>query len=86
MNKIVRWLIIKKLDKMTKEVKEGKVKSGFFTSEFIITLIGGVVVAICQAFNLDPALQQKIVALVIAYITSRTVVKVGNEIVNGKKK
>ena len=60
-----------------------KVKDGVKTSEFWVTLISGIIVAVCNAFKVDPQIRDAIVKLAVAYITSRTVVKISE---NVKKK
>ena len=53
---------------------------GIFTSEFWVTLLTGAITAICQALKLDPKIQEAILKLALAYIGSRTVIKVANNI------
>ena len=60
-------------------------KPGIYTTEFWVTLISGIVIAVCQAFKIPQDLQDAIVKLVVAYIVSRTAVKVGVNINNNKK-
>lgn len=87
MNPLFRWFIIKKINNLTKRIKGGEIdmSKGMFTSEFYITLIGGIVTAICQALKLDPEIQNSILKLVLVYVASRTVVKTATAVTNGKK-
>jgi len=87
MNRILRWLIIRKIKKTTEKIKKGEImRPGIKTSEFWTTLIGGIVVAICNAYKVDPQIRDAIIKLVVAYISSRTAVKVAENIKSGKKK
>jgi small basic protein len=69
--------------------KEGKMKIGVKTTEFWLTLVNGVVVALCNALNVPPDVKEHITALALkivgAYIASRTVVKAasGGEVKRG---
>jgi len=53
--------------------------TGFLSSEFLVTVIGGCLTVILTAMKIDPAITNKIVALVVAYIGSRTLVKITND-------
>ncbi len=59
-------------------------KSGLFTSEFWVTIVTGMVTTICQAIGVDPEIQKALITLALAYLASRTAVKVTGTIKNGK--
>lgn len=86
MNFIVKKILIWKINRMKKQIEEGKMKSGIKTTEFWVTLISGIIVAVCNAFKVDPQVRDAIVKLAIAYITSRTAVKMLDGAKNGKNK
>ena len=79
MNPIARWLIIKKLDGLIKQAKEGNMHTGWMSSEFLVTVLGGCLTVILEALKVDPAITAKIVALVVAYVASRTAIKITND-------
>lgn len=57
-----------------------KVKDGIKTSEFWVTLISGIIVAVCNAFKVDPQIRDAIIKLAVAYISSRTIVKASENV------
>ena len=79
MNWLTRWIILKKLDGLIKQVKGGKVHTGWLSSEFLVTVLGGCLTVILTALKVDPAITNKIVALVVAYVVSRTAIKITND-------
>jgi hypothetical protein len=80
MNRIARWFVMRKLNQIEKNIKEGKMKRGIFTSEFWLGLLTTVLVYFSDKLGVDPVIRDKIVQLVLAYIASRTVVKVADGI------
>jgi len=82
MNWLMRKIIIAKINGMRKGIEKGGdiMKPGIFTSEFYVTLVSGIIVAVCNAFKVSPDIRDAIVKLAIAYIASRTAVKVSNGI------
>ena len=88
MNWIFKRMIIRKINTLRKCIEGGEsiMKPGVFTSEFYITLATAILSVIAKAFNLSPDIQDALLKLAIAYISSRTVVKVGGAIANGKGK
>ena len=88
MNWIIRKIIIGKINDLRKRIEGGEsiMKPGVFTSEFYITLATAILSVIAKAFNLSPDIQDALLKLAIAYISSRTVVKVGGAIANEREK
>ena len=84
MNAIVRWVICRKLRQATKDITEGKVKSGIKSSEFWVIIVTGIVTTITKALNLDPQIADALLKLAIAYLAGRSVIKVGEVVANGK--
>jgi len=82
MNWLIKKIIIAKINGLRKKIEKGGdiMKPGIFTSEFWITLVSGIIVAICNAFQVSPDIRDAIVKLAITYIASRTAVKVSNGI------
>ena len=82
MNWLMRKIIIAKINGMRKRIEQGGdiMKPGLFTSEFYVTLVSGIIVAVCNAFNISPDIRDAIVKLAITYIASRTAIKVSNGI------
>jgi len=70
--------------KMKKKMKKNE-RSGIKTTEFWVTLISGIIVAVCNAFKVDPQIRDAIVKLAVAYITSRTIVKISENVKKGGK-
>lgn len=87
MNWIIRWFIKKQINNTIKRVEKGGdfMKPGITTSEALVTIIVAVLTVLSKALNLPEDVQKSLIALAIAYVSSRTIVKVGNEITNGKK-
>jgi len=79
MNWLTRILILGFLQKLRKRMEESNMHTGFLSSEFLVTVIGGCLTVILTAMKIDPAITNKIVALVVAYIGSRTLVKITND-------
>ena len=89
MNWIFKRMIIGKINTLRKRIEGGEKimpTKGCWTSEFYITLATAILSVIAKAFNLSPDIQDALLKLAIAYISSRTVVKVGGAIANGKGK
>ena len=87
MNWLIRRIIIGKINNLRKQIEGGEniMKTGIFTSEFYVTLATAILSVVAKAFNLSPDIQDALLKLAIAYISSRTVVKIGGVITNGKK-
>ena len=62
-----------------------KEKNGIFTSEFWISIATVLITMFSEQLGIDPDIQKGIIALVIAYIGSRTAVKAVDIHKNGKK-
>jgi len=82
MDWLVRKIIIGKINRLRKKIEQGGdiMKPGIFTSEFYVTLVSGIIVAVCNAFKVSPDIRDAIVKLAITYIASRTAVKVSDGI------
>ena len=65
---------------IVKAASNEEVKRGIFTSEFWFTLLVEATVAVMQAFKISLDVQNAIVNLLLAYIASRTTVKVAESI------
>jgi len=78
LNFIVKWLIIRKLKELIKKIEKqgGIMKPGWLTSEFVIGLIGTVVISSCKALGLPEEASKQLLSLVLAFIGSRTVIKI----------
>jgi len=82
MNKLKRWVILHELRKLEKDIKGGKImtKRGIFTSEFWVTLATTIITLFADHLGVDPQVRDAIIKIAVAYIASRTAVKVSSGI------
>jgi len=79
MNRFKKWVILKYLNNMENSIKEGKmIKRGVFTTEFWLTLVTTIITAFADQLKMDPQVRDAIIRVVVAYVASRTAVKVSD--------
>ncbi len=82
MNRIKRWVILHYLSNVEKSIKEGKImiRRGVFTSEFWVTLVTAIITIFADHLGVDPQVRDAVIKVAVAYIASRTAVKVSGAV------